>query len=62
MEGSKKQDQPKTYTPKDFEKAYAELCEKMGYRIVVNPAWIARDDGSWSTVLQTAVGELPKSK
>lgn len=45
-----------------FAKEYQELCEKHGYRIVVNPAYIARDDGSFSTVLQHSVGKLPKTE
>jgi len=56
-----KDKQPKeVYTPQQFAKAYQGLCDKMGYRINVNPAWIARDDGSWSLVLQTSVGKLPE--
>lgn len=51
----------KEYIAQDFAKAYQELCEKMGWRIVVTPAWIARDDGSWSLVLQTSIGSLPKA-
>ena len=50
----------KVWTAEEFAKAYGELCEKMGWRIVVNPAWIARDDGSWSLVLQTSIGKLPR--
>lgn len=49
-------------TAEQFAKEYQELCEKLGYRIVVSPAYIARDDGSFSTVLQYTVGELPKQK
>lgn len=45
----------------DFAKEYQELCEKHGYRIVVTPAYIARDDGSFSTVLQHSIGKLPKN-
>lgn len=45
-----------------FAKEYQELCEKHGYRIVVNPAYIARDDGSFSTVLQHSIGKLPKTE
>ena len=43
----------------DFAKAYQELCDKMGFRIVVIPVWIARDDNTWSLQLQTSVGKLP---
>jgi hypothetical protein len=34
----------------------------MGFRIVVSPQWTARDDGSFSTILQYTVGELPKQE
>ncbi len=50
--------QPKK--PEDFAKAYQELCDEYGYRVVVSPAFQARDDGTWSVVLQHSVGELPK--
>lgn len=46
-------------TAKEFEERYKELCDEMGFRIVVTPVWIARDDGSFSTVIQTSIGELP---
>jgi len=49
-------------TPQDFARKYQELCESMGYRIVVSPAWISRDDGTFSLVLQHTVGELPKNE
>lgn len=43
-----------------FARSYQELCDKSGYRIVVSPAYVARDDGSFSTVLQYTVGKLPR--
>ena len=43
-----------------FIKDYEKLCEKHGYQIVVNPVYIARDDGTFSTKLQTSVGKIPK--
>lgn len=46
----------------NFAKEYQELCEKHGYTISVNPAYIKRDDGSWSTVLQTSVAKLPRKE
>ncbi len=46
-------------TAEDFAKAYQELCDKMGFRIVVVPQYIARDDGSFSTILSYTVGQLP---
>lgn len=50
--------QPKT--PEQFSKAYQALCEEYGYRIVVIPVYVGRDDGSFSTVLQHSIGELPR--
>jgi len=50
----------KEFKAEDFARAYQELCEKMGFRVVVTPVWIARDDGSFSLVLQTSVGRLPQ--
>ena len=54
-----KKEEQKTFIAEEFAKSYSELCEKMGWRVVVVPVWIARDDGSWSMVLQTSVGKLP---
>ena len=48
-------------SPEAFAKEYQDLCERMGHRIVVNPQYVARDDNSFSTVLQYTVGQLPKS-
>ena len=45
-----------------FIKEYSELCEKHQFQIVVTPAYKSRDDGTFSTVLQTSVGKLPSSK
>lgn len=59
-------DQPKEKSEQekmqDFTKEYQNLCEKHGYRIIVSPAYVARDDGSFSTVLQHAIGKLPKNE
>lgn len=44
----------------EFEKRYMKLCEETGFRISIKPVWIPRDDGSWSMVLQTGIGELPR--
>jgi len=49
----------KEKTPKKFAKEYKKLCDEYGCRISVNPTWIARDDGSWSLVLQTSIGKVP---
>lgn len=49
-------------TAQEFAQAYQELCEKMGFRIVVTPNFIGRDDGTFSVVLNYTIGELPKQK
>ena len=49
-------------TAEQFAKEYQLLCERLGFRIVVSPAWTARDDGSFSTVLQYTIGALPKKE
>ena len=51
----------KEFRAQDFAKAYQKLCEQMGFRIVVTPVWIARDDGTFSLLLQTSVWKLPQS-
>ena len=48
----------KPKVPEDFAKKYQQLCEEMGFRIVVNPVYISRDDGTFSTQLQYSVGKL----
>ena len=45
---------------REFAQAYEELCKKHGYQIVVVPAYKARDDGTWSLVMQASVGKLPE--
>lgn len=46
-------------TPEQFLEAYQNLSKEYGYQLVITPAWKARDDGTWSTVLQVSVGKLP---
>lgn len=41
-----------------FTREYTQLCEKHGLQIIVNPAFKARDDGTWSIVVQASVGQL----
>ena len=48
--------------PETFAKRYQELCDELGYRIVVTPVYTARDDGTFSLVLQYQVGKLPEDK
>jgi hypothetical protein len=45
---------------KDFVKDYEALCEKHQMRIVTVPVFKARDDGTFSVILQASVGKLPK--
>jgi len=59
-------DKPKKQTESELAQAFVEeyqkLCEKHGFQIQVTPAYKNRDDGTFSTVLQTAVGKLPKKE
>ena len=49
-------------TAQDFAKAYQELCDQMGFRIVVNPVWVSTNHGSFEMTLQYSVGQLPKEQ
>lgn len=53
------QAKPKT-SPEEFAKRYQSLCDEMGYRIVVSPVWLARDDGTFSMQLQYSIEKLPQ--
>ena len=55
-----KKEEQKTFTAEEFAKSYGQLCEKMGWRVVVAPVWLARDDNTFSMQLQYQVGKLPK--
>ncbi len=57
VEGRTKTEQERM---KEFFAKYEKLCEEEGFRMVVNPAFQARYDSTWSVVLQTSVGRLPK--
>ena len=46
----------------EFVKAYSELCEKFQYQIVVQPTFMARDDGTFSVKLISSIGKLPKAQ
>ena len=48
-----------TPTAEQFAKEYQALCDKMGFRIVVSPAWTSTNHGSFEMVLQYTVGQLP---
>jgi hypothetical protein len=51
-----------SFKPEDFQKEYEALCTKMGMLIVPSLAWVARDDGTWSTRVNLTVGALPKQQ
>lgn len=60
----KPQEKPKTEQElaNQFIKEYSELCEKHKFQLVINPAFKARDDGTFSVVLQSSIGRLPRKK
>lgn len=60
MKDQPKKEKSEQELMRDFAKEYQELCTKHGYRVVVTPAFKARDDGTWSVVQQTSVGKLPR--
>lgn len=54
--------QSKENKAKEFIDKYQELCEEYGHQITVQPAYMRREDGTWTTVIQTNVGALPKKE
>lgn len=44
-----------------FVEKYQALCEEYKLQIVVTPAYKSRDDGTFSTVLQTSIGKMPQN-
>ena len=55
-------DKEKKKSPHEFMEKYKELCDEYGYTISVVPALKARDDGTWSIVLQTGIQQLKKDE
>ena len=49
-------------TPQNFMAKYNSLCEEFGFMIAVVPAFKARDDGTWSVVLQAGLQPLKKDE
>lgn len=48
---------------KVFIAEYQALCEKHNCQIIVTPAWkVSQDTGTWSTVLQSSIGEMPSKE
>jgi hypothetical protein len=64
MSGNDVQDKKEALSDEEraklFVKDYEALCEKHQMRIVTTPAFKARDDGTFSVVLQVSVGKLPQ--
>ena len=52
----------KQHTAEEFQTKYEALCKEMGMFIVPSLAWVARDDGTWSTRVNLTVGALPKQQ
>ncbi len=50
----------KEYKAEEFAKEYQALCDRMGWRIVVSPAWVSTNHGSFEMVQQYSVGKLPR--
>jgi len=48
-------------TPQEFMDAYQALCREFGYQLNVIPVYRARDDGTFSTVLQITVSEMKEA-
>lgn len=59
MSENKVQDKTDEQRVQDFIKEYEALCDKHKMRVVTTPAFKARDDGTFSVVLQSSVGKLP---
>lgn len=57
-----KKEKAKALTVQEFAEEYKKLCQKMGFQVVAFPAWIARDDGSFSLVIQYSAGKTPQQK
>lgn len=60
IEDTKEPKVERTVTAQDFANEYKSLCDKLGFQIVASPVWIARDDGSFSLLIQYSVGKTPK--
>ena len=46
----------------EFWAKYTALCDEYRLQIIVTPAYkISQDTGTWSTVLQTSIGNMPQN-
>ena len=56
-------DKPKKEkTAEEFSQAYQELCVEYGYQLNVVPVYMARDDGTFSTVVQVSISKFETPK
>lgn len=60
MSDKPKKEKSQNELVQDFVNDYTELCKKYNLQIVTSPAWRARDDGTFSLVLQSSVGSYLK--
>ena len=59
MTAKKPNAQPKKEkTPEAFNEAYQALCKEYGFQLNVVPVYMARDDGTFSTVVQVSISKL----
>src|SRR3990167_6151195 len=49
-------------TAEDFAAKFKALCDEMGYQLVAQPVFIARDDSTFSVKIQWSVGEMSKTR
>lgn len=52
----------KEYTPEQFLAMFQKLCQETKMGIQAVPTWKARDDGTWSLVIQLTVVKLPEAQ
>ena len=48
----------KEKTAEQFNEAYKALCREYGFQLKVVPVYMARDDGTFSTVVQVSINKL----
>jgi len=47
---------------REFIDEYQKLCERYQMQVIVQPTFLARDDGTFSVKLISSVGKLPKKE
>lgn len=53
-------DEQVTHTPQEFADAYNKLVQEFGYTVQATPAWIPRDDGTYSLVVRIGIAPVKK--